>query len=112
MSILPAGSSLRGYLPDLDDLLEDPAAYLGIGPVVIGPRRMYRLAALFAIPGIGFILSYVFGTRDPERIALGIGMLLGSSIWFGWSLWARGDSLILHRDGVEVKYHEVSAWCP
>ena len=62
MSFLPAGSSLRSFLPDLDDLLEDPAAYLGVGPVVVGPRRMYRLAALFAIPGIAFIVAYAFGT--------------------------------------------------
>ena len=35
-------------LPDLDDLLADPHAYLSEAPLAFGPRRMYRLAGLFA----------------------------------------------------------------
>ena len=112
MSLLPAGNSLRSYLPDLDDLLESPAEYLAVGPVVIGPQRMYRLAALFGVPGIAFLLSYWFGKQDGERIALGVGLLIGAAVWLGWSLWARGHALILHPNGVEVKHHDVSVWCP
>ncbi len=112
MSMLPAGHSLKSFLPDLDDLLEDPAAYLGVGPIVFGPQRMYALAAVFAVPGVAFILAYIFGKHDPERIALGVGMLLGSGVWFGWSVSAHGHSLILHREGVEVKYHDLAVWCP
>ena len=112
MSLLPAGNTLRGFLPDVDDLLENPTEYLALGPVVIGPRRMYGLAAVFAIPGIAFLLAYYYGKHDPERIALGVGMLIGSSIWLGWSLWTRGHALILHADGLEVKYHDTSVWCP
>jgi hypothetical protein len=112
MSMLPTGRSLRNFLPDLDDLLERPAEYLGVGPVVFGPRRMYGLALLFALPGVAFILAYVFGKHDAERIALGIGMLMGSAVWLGWSLWARGHALVLQRDGVEVKHHDLTVWCP
>ena len=112
MSLLPAGTPLRGFLPDLDDLLDNPAGYLGAGPIVVGPRRMYGLAALFAVPGVAFLLSYIFGQRDPERIALGVGMLIGSAVWLGWSLWTRGHALILHPDGVEVKHHDSTVWCP
>ena len=112
MSLLPAGYSLRAFLPDLDDLRESPADYLGIGPVVIGPRRMYGLAFLFAVPGVALLLAYFYGKPDPERIALGVGLLLGSMVWFGWSLWARGHALVLQRDGVEVKHHGLSVWCP
>ena len=110
--MLPAGNSLRNYLPDLDDLLENPAEYLGVGPVVIGPRRMSGLAALFGTAGVAILLSYWFGKRDEERILLGVGLLIGASIWLGGSLWARGHSLILHSDGVEVKYFNLSVWCP
>ncbi len=112
MSFLPAGNSLRGFLPDLDDLLENPAEYLGVGPIVVGPRRMYGLASVFAAAGVGMLLSYYYGKHDAERIALGVGLLFGSAIWFGWSLWTRGHSLVLHKEGVEVKYHDLVVWCP
>jgi hypothetical protein len=112
MSLLPAGSSLRGFLPDLDDLLESPAEYLGVGPVVIGPRRMYGLAAVFGLAGGAILAAYFLGQHDTERLALGAGLLVGAAIWFGWSLWARGDSLILHREGLEVRRHNLSVWCP
>src|SRR5579884_809200 len=111
MSVLPAGQSLSRFLPDLEDLLHDPRAYLAQGPVTIGPRQMYGLAFLFGIAGGVFLLSCVIAGRgDGERLALGIGLLAGASVWLSWSLWMRGHSLVLHPDGVEVKYRETTVW--
>jgi hypothetical protein len=113
MSVLPEGRSTRQALPDLDDLLADPHAYLTEAPLAIGPRRFYRLAALFALPGLALLLSCVLaGKPDGERIALGVGLLAGSALWLGWSLWLRGHELVLHPDGVEVVYRDTVVWAP
>jgi hypothetical protein len=113
MSVLPAGQSLTRFLPDLEDLVHDPRAYLTQEPVTIGPRQMYGLTFLFGFVGGAFLLSCVLtGQRDGERLALGIGLLCGASIWLGWSLMMRGHSLVLHPDGVEVKYRGTTVWCP
>jgi hypothetical protein len=113
MSVLPAGQSLSRFLPDLEDLLHDPRAYLAREPVTIGPRQMYGLAFLFGLAGGAFLLSCaIAGRGDGERLALGIGLLCGASVWLGWSLLMRGHSLVLHPDGVEVKYRDTAVWCP
>jgi hypothetical protein len=113
MSVLPAGRPLARFLPDLDDFLYDPRACLQVAPLVIGPRRMYGLAALFALPGAVLLASCAaVGKGDGERLALGIGLLVGGSVWLLWSLLMRGHSLVLHPDGVEVKYQDTVVWCP
>ncbi|HWG46166.1 MAG TPA: hypothetical protein VN688_25620 [Gemmataceae bacterium] len=113
MSVLPVGQSLTRFLPDLEDLIHDPRAYLAQEPVTIGPRQMYGLAVLFGLAGAGFLLSCILtGERDGERLALGIGLLCGAGVWLGWSLMMRGHSLVLHPDGVEVKYRDTTVWCP
>jgi hypothetical protein len=113
MSVLPAGQPLSRFLPDLADLLDDPRAFLAQEPVTIGPRQMYGLAFLFGFAGGAFLLSgAIVGPGDGERLALGIGLLLGASVWLGWSLMMRGHSLVLHPEGVEVKYRDTVVWCP
>jgi hypothetical protein len=113
MSVLPAGQSLRRYLGDLDDLLGDPRAYLEAGPLPIGPRRMYGLAALFAVPGAALLIwCALAGPPDGERLSLGVGLLVGASVWFGWSLMMRGHELVLSADGVEVRYRGTTVWAP
>jgi hypothetical protein len=112
MSVLPAGRPLEGLLPDLEDLLERPAPYLAGRPVTVGPRRMYGLAALFGVAGAAFLLSCVLGPLSGERLALGVGLLVGGSVWLGWSLLMRGHELVLRHDGVEVKYLDTTVWCP
>ncbi len=113
MSVLPAGRPLARFLPELDDFLYDPRAFLQQGPLVIGPRRMYGLAALFALPGAALLASCaVAGKGDGERLALGIGLVVGGCVWLFWSLLMRGHSLVLHPDGVEVKYRDTAVWCP
>jgi hypothetical protein len=113
MSVLPAGQSLSRFLPDLEDLLHDPRAYLVREPVTIGPRQMYGLAFLFGFAGGAFLLSCaITGIGDGERLALGIGLLCGASVWLSWSLLMRGHSLVLHPDGVEVRYRDTAVWCP
>jgi hypothetical protein len=112
MSLLPSGQPLARLVPDLEDLLHDPRSYLGREPVVIGPRRMYGLFWLFALAGVAFLAYFALAKRDTEALALGIAMLVGSSVWLLWSLLLRGHSLTLHADGVEVCYRDMAVWCP
>lgn len=113
MSVLPGGQPLDRVLPDLDQLLDDPHAYLSEAPLAFGPRRMYGLAFLFALPGIILLaLCLVDGKPDGERISMGIGFLLGASVWFGWSLLMRGHELVLYPDGIEVIYRDTTVWAP
>jgi hypothetical protein len=112
MSVLPAGQSLSRFLGDLEDLLHDPSAYLSGQPLKIGPRQMYGLAFLFGLAGGAFLASFALAHDDGERLALGVGLLCGASVWLGWSLMMRGHSLVLHADGVEVKYRDTTVWCP
>ena len=118
MSVLPAGQSLSRFVPDLGELVDNPRAYLAQEPLTIGPLQMYGLAALFGFAGFAFLLSGLIvepanrGELLGERLALGIGLLLGASVWLGWSLRMRGHSLILHPDGVEVNYRETTVWVP
>lgn len=113
MSVLPAGQSLHRVVADLEELVENPRAYLAEGPLRIGPRQMYGLAFLFGFAGSAFLLScVVLGQPDGERLALGIGLLVGASVWLGWSLMMRGHSLVLHPEGIEIKYRETTVWCP
>lgn len=112
MSVLPAGRPLHRALPDLDDLMADPEGYLRAAPLAFGPRRMYGLAGLFALPGAAFLISCVVGKPDGERLAMGIGLLLGALVWFSWSLAMRGHEIVLHPDGVEVIYYDTTVWAP
>src|SRR5579859_4763920 len=113
MSVLPAGQSLSRFLPDLEELLHDPRAYLAREPLTIGPRQMYGLAWLFGFAGTALLLScFVGGEPDGERLSLGIGLLIGASVWLGWSLMLRGHSLVLLPEGVEIHYRGTTVWCP
>jgi hypothetical protein len=118
MSVLPAGQSLSRFVPDLEELVEEPRTYLTQEPLTIGPRQMYGLALLFGLGGAALLLSCLFlapanrGEALGERLALGIGLLLGGCVWLGWSLRMRGHSLLLHPEGVEIKYRDRSVWCP
>jgi hypothetical protein len=113
MSVLPAGQTLRQFLPDVDDLMYNPTGYLGEEPLAIGPRRMYGLAGVFAAGGVAFLLAAgLAGNWRDERVLLGIGLLLGSMVWVSWSMRLRGHQIVLHPDGVEIKYFDSVVWCP
>src|SRR5260370_37691332 len=105
MSVLPAGRSVRQVIPDFEDLLRDPAAYLHEEPVVIGPRQMYGLAALFGVAAAAcFGYSAWQGELDPEAVSIGVGLALGAMVWLGWSLLMRGHELMVLPDGVDVAF--------
>jgi hypothetical protein len=110
--MLPSGQPLHRALPDLDDLLDDPHVYLSEAPLALGPPRMYGLAGLFAVPGVCFLLSCMLGKPDGERLAMGIGFLVGSAVWLVWSLLLRGHELVLNPDGIEVVYRDAVVWAP
>jgi hypothetical protein len=112
MSVLPSGQRLHRVLPDLDELLEAPHIYLSDAPLAFGSRRMYGLATLFALPGIAFLLSCVLAKPNGERLAMGIGFLLGSCVWLGWSLMLRGHELVMHSEGIEVIFRDTAVWAP
>jgi hypothetical protein len=112
MSVLPGGRPLQQALPDLDELLDDPEAYLTQAPLALGPRRMYGLALLFAVPGVAFLLACAFGKPTGEKVAMGVGFLVGACVWLGWSLLLRGHELVLHADGVEVTCRDGTVWAP
>jgi hypothetical protein len=117
MSVLPGGQRLHRVLPDLDELLENPHDYLSEAPLAFASRRMYGLALLFALPGIAFLISCIvsppnLARGDAERLALGIGFLIGSCIWLGWSLMLRGHELVMHPDGIEVTFRDSTVWAP
>jgi hypothetical protein len=113
MSVLPAGRSVQQVIPDVEELLSDPAGYLHEGPVVIGPRQMYGLAAIFGIAALGcFGYSVWQGKFDPEAVSIGIGLALGALVWLSWSLLMRGHELTLLADGVEFRYRDSVVWCP
>lgn len=113
MSLLPDGQQLSRVLPDLDELLEDPQRYLSEAPLALGPRRMYGLAWMFAVPGIALLALCAYqGKPDGERIAMGVGLLVGSAVWLGWSLMLRGHEMVLHAEGVEFTYYDTTVWVP
>ncbi|MFO0879711.1 MAG: hypothetical protein U0840_20380 [Gemmataceae bacterium] len=113
MSLLPQGQQLSRVLPDLDEMLEDPQAYLNEAPLAFGPRRMYGLAWMFGVPGAGLLALCAYqGKPDGERIAMGVGLLVGSALWFGWSILLRGHEMVLHADGVEFTHFDTSVWVP
>jgi hypothetical protein len=113
MSMLPTGRPLERFIPDVDEFFLDPAAYLKAGTVEIGPRKAYRLAALFGAFGIAFLVACaVSGAWRDERFLLGIGLLIGAVVWLAWSLRMHGHSLLLRPDGVEVRYRDTVVWCP
>src|SRR5262249_3046032 len=114
MSVLPAGNSLYQVIPDLEQLLANPGAYLREGHIEIGPRRMYGLAFLFGVPGIALMMSWHLSRQpeDLERLALGIGLLVAGVVWLTWSLLMAGHRLILLPEGIEIRYRDSTVWCP
>lgn len=113
MIVLPAGKPLRKFLPAADDLLYDPSTFLGEGSLAIGPRRVSGLAALFGAAGaLCLVACAATGRWHDEKLLIGIGLLLGSAVWVGWSFRLRGHELVLHPDGIEVLYRDTVVWCP
>ena len=62
---------LTQAVPDPDELLANPRAYLEAGPLAFGPCRMYGQAARFALPGVALLVSTTLANRDDERAGAG-----------------------------------------
>jgi hypothetical protein len=114
MSLLPAGEKLERVVPELGRLLENPEAYLREAPLAVGPRRMYGVAALFAIPAVGLLIAFALNphTDNREYLAIGVALLAGAFVWLVWGLRLAGHSLVLYREGLEVRYRDTAVWCP
>lgn len=112
MGIRAGGDPLTAVVPDLDQLAADPRNYLTEGPLLFGPRSFYGLAALFGLPGVVLLISWRMDPAEYERLALGVAMLLGGSVWLFYSLAAAGHSLFLGPDGVEIRYRDTTVFCP
>ena len=119
--------SLQRVLPDLERLRADPAAVLDEGPLTIGPARRYgtgvALGLLASGPGLLIALLVFVALVDPPQGppnrspaiqatlgALLVGVPLGS-IWLVLR-WLRGGHLVLHRQGVELRYRRWTVFCP
>jgi hypothetical protein len=111
--ILSLGQSLPEAVPDFEELLGDPAAYLEAGPLVIGSLRLGTLAAWCFFPGL--LIGYV--SIQSEKInlwqaGLGAVLLLAGLAWLVASWWLSGRELVLHPAGVEVVAGRASIWLP
>jgi hypothetical protein len=112
MGIRAGGDPLSAVVPDLEQLAANPRNYLTEGPLLFGPRRFYGLAAFFAVPGIIILILWGVAPQETERLALGIALLIGASVWFFFSLASAGHSLFLGPDGVEIRYRDTTVFCP
>lgn len=115
MSMLPAGEPLHRFVHDVDAFMYDPEGYLRVAPIEVGPRRMFGLAALFGLPGLGLIFYWLASSdrnADFEALAIGIALLCGAGIWFGWSLRMTGHKLLLLPEGVQIIYKDSAVCCP
>jgi hypothetical protein len=123
--------SLARAVPDLDQLLADPAGTLARQDIVIAPARRYftafLAAALFGLLGGGIVLVLVVGwllwlfeVLAPQANpgpALRWGILVYLAVVPPWSLWRclrafRAGPLVLRSGGVELRHGEVSVSCP
>jgi hypothetical protein len=123
--------SLARAVPELDQLLADPAGTLARQDVVIAPARHYftaiLAALLFGLLGGGIVLVLVvgwalwlfkvFAPQANPVPALGWGILVYLVVVPPLILWRclrafRAGPLVLHVTGVELRYGEVRISCP
>ncbi len=116
---------LRSVVPDLEELLQDPAGFLERQSVTIGPWRRYLAATILGIM-TGLLLScgFTFYRLDHPRpqggplpwgervlflTSLGVSPLLCIAFF---SHWLRGGVMILRSAGVVLRYRNVSVFIP
>ncbi|MBL8794357.1 MAG: hypothetical protein JNM56_10665 [Planctomycetia bacterium] len=106
----PVGSRpLRQVIPQLDRLLEQPAAFLEAHPVRIGPLRSHRLAVYL---GLYFLLAAVYvlaGERQPLMLffLFAVAPLLLLAL-----LWPRRAALFLVKKGIAFENDGQTICCP
>jgi hypothetical protein len=112
---------LSRVVPDLDQLLAEPASFLRSREVTIGPWRRFGTVFTLGIPGLALAASPIvvghllfqensIGWREFSIFWLiGVGAILGVI----WSLVRlRGGSCVLTPQGVEMHYRSVVVSCP
>jgi hypothetical protein len=111
--ILSLGQSLPEAVPDLEELLAEPLAYLQAGPLAIAGVRLGMGAAWCFFPGL--LIGYAAFQSDKINLwaaAIGSAFMLAGLAWLAVSWWLRGRELVLHPEGVEVVAGRASVWVP
>lgn len=117
---------LARAVPELQELMADPARVLAEGPVVIGPMRRYgsKLAFGTLLVCIGYVLVGLVrgllselqaprrGGHLSETIALAGGILVPVIAWLVVRAVFRGATCVLSATGVELRRHQATIWCP
>jgi hypothetical protein len=105
---------LRRIVPEIDELLADPATLLTREPVCIGklkvPVIMYVLGALV----IGLLGYAAWRAADPgDRRWWAIVFILPAFVFVlvYFSLPGR-RSMVLRKDGIEIEHGDTVVWCP
>lgn len=118
MSELPIGTrDLAEVIPDLSELLADPAAYLSQKEVRIGKHKPPLIAfalALFLVLVFAFIVSQegvaqVGAQRGSWVMAGGCLLFVGVLLYWAWPVHCL---LVLNQAGVELQYRDITVWCP
>ncbi|MGL4554464.1 MAG: hypothetical protein ACRC33_25150, partial [Gemmataceae bacterium] len=113
MSIFAPARPLAEALPDLDELLDDPSAYLRAAPLAIGPPRVGRLVTLLVTSGLAVLASrWLDGRHDWARLGVGLGLAAAGLAWLAAALRLRGRELVLRPEGVEVVGGGASVFAP
>src|SRR5256885_476975 len=86
MSLLPEGQPLRGVLPDLDDLLADPHAYLSEAPPAKLRRHGLVQASGLEVSGPQWRFTGLGEVCLPARYEIAAGDLGELLAWLGGRL--------------------------
>lgn len=101
--------SLKGPIPDLGQLLADPAAYLKQREVTIGSSRPYRTILTCVILFVAFAALLPLGVGPPSLILGGMGIMLIATVYL---LWPTRREVVLHPSGIEFIHGASTVWCP
>src|SRR5262249_34138688 len=115
---LPLGARpLTDVVPDLDQLLADPAAYLAVRSVHIRKAKpsVSRFLLSFLRQQWFLITVAILMVAWSERWFLGwaiIAWIILSGVYECWRLYPATYEVVLRRDGIELPEDQQVVWCP